>query len=430
LTVHAPTAGERALSAATAPAGGWSAALREVLADPTRPELVYQPIIDLRRGIVAGYEALARFGGATPFPPDQWFAHADELGVGARLEARVVAAALVARQTLPADCFLSVNVSPHLLTEPEVADLLLGHGDLNRVVLELTEHVPVEDFVRLNALLDRLRAAGAAIALDDAGSGYSGLQQLALIRPQFVKLDRALVDHADRDEAKLALAELLGTYAGRLDAWLLVEGIERPEELEAFVRLGVPLAQGFLLARPGPAWPVLDVEMGARLRALTERARGAHRVAALVEMVPTVLGEDADGASAGVVAAHAAFAADPGLDVVVVVDDDGHPVHLVRPGLRLDDPGGTAQVVPVTLKVRPEAELAEVATRAMTRVSARRFDPVLCVDRGGRLLGLVRPERMTLRLAELHDTPRPDEVPVALNPEPVPMPALVPGGQL
>jgi hypothetical protein len=90
----------------------------------------------------------------------------------------------------------------------------------------------VADTGPLLGLLERLRAAGASVALDDAGSGYSGLQQLAL-------------------------AELLGSYAGRLDAWLLVEGIEGREELEAFVRLGVPLAQGFLLAEPGPGWPTL-----------------------------------------------------------------------------------------------------------------------------------------------------------------------------
>ncbi|MGY1748892.1 EAL domain-containing protein [Modestobacter sp. SYSU DS0511] len=252
--------------AGAAPDGGWAAALAAVLADPAQPALVFQPIVDLRRGVVAGYEALSRFPAAPGIGPDRWFAMADELGLGARLEGRVVAAALRAREDLPEGCFLSVNVSPHLLTEPEVADGLLSAPDLGRLVLELTEHVPVGDHQRLTALLSRLRVAGAAIALDDAGSGYSGLQQLALLRPQFVKLDRALVDHADRDEAKLALAELLGTYAGRLDAWLLVEGIERPEELAAFVRLGVPLAQGYLLARPAPGWSQVDPGVAELLR--------------------------------------------------------------------------------------------------------------------------------------------------------------------
>ncbi|MCZ2810158.1 EAL domain-containing protein [Modestobacter sp. VKM Ac-2979] len=391
------------------PAGGWRAALDAVLADPAQPRLVFQPIVDLRRGVVAGYEALSRFDGPAGCGPDRWFAMADKLGVGARLEARVVAAALRARADLPPHRFLSVNVSPHLLTEPELADLLLSAHDLSGLVLELTEHVPVEDTGPLVELLDRLRAVGAAIALDDAGSGYSGLQQLALLRPDFVKLDRALVDHADRDEAKLALAELLGTYAGRLDAWLLVEGIERPEELEAFVRLGVPLAQGYLLARPGPGWPELDPGVADRLRVLASRAALVDQVAPLPEVAPSVRSADPAGDPAALTAAEALLAADPGLDVVVAVDDLACPVYLVRAGLRHGDPG--LQIVPISLRVRPSAPLAEVATRAMTRVAARRFDPVLCVDEVGRLLGLVRPERMTLRLAELHRGPAPADVP-------------------
>jgi EAL domain-containing protein (putative c-di-GMP-specific phosphodiesterase class I) len=393
---------------APVPAGGWAAALAAVLADPAQPRLVFQPIVDLRRAVVAGYEALSRFDGPPGVGPDRWFAMADQLGLGAQLEARVVAAALVARCDLPANCFLSVNVSPHLLTRPELADLLLAADDLTGLVLELTEHVAVDDTESLVALLDRLRAAGVSVALDDAGSGYSGLQQLAQFRPDFVKLDRALVDHADRDEAKLALAELLGSYAGRLDAWLLVEGIERPEELEAFVRLGVPLAQGFLLAEPGPGWPVLVPEVAASLRALAARASQVNQVAPLLEAVPAVPAGDPGTVLAAV---RAVVAQDPGRDVVVVVDDRGCPVHLVRPALRYGDGEGELTVVPLSLRVRPSAALVEVATRAMTRVAARRFDPVLCVDEVGRLLGLVRPERMTLRLAELYSGGVPGDVP-------------------
>ncbi|MCZ2804399.1 EAL domain-containing protein [Modestobacter sp. VKM Ac-2983] len=412
--------------AAPTPVGGWAAALDAVLADPAQPRLVFQPIVDLRRGVVAGYEALSRFDGPAGCGPDRWFAMADVLGFGPRLEARVVAAALRVRADLPPHRFLSVNISPHLLTEPELADLLLAEDDLSGLVLELTEHVPVEDTGPLLRLLDRLRAVGAAIALDDAGSGYSGLQQLALLRPDFVKLDRALVDHADRDEAKLALAELLGTYAGRLDAWLLVEGIERPEELEAFVRLGVPLAQGYLLAEPGPGWPELRPGVSERLQAMAAGSAAVDQVAALVEVVPTVRSGDPAGDPAALTAAADLLAADPGLDLVVAVDDLGCPVHLIRPGSRDDEPGTDVQLMPVSLRVRPAAQLVDVATRAMTRVAARRFDPVLCVDELGRLLGLVRAERMTLRLAELYGGA--DVAPTRPVPGPAPAEPLLTSG--
>ncbi|OMQ14504.1 hypothetical protein A7K94_0216175, partial [Modestobacter sp. VKM Ac-2676] len=142
----------------------------------------------------------------------------------------------------------------------------------------------------------------------------------------------------------------------------------------------------------------------------------ADAVGSLVETVPAVTVGDLAGDPAGELAVDLAgarerFDADAGLDVVVTVDSAGCPTHLVRPSLRDGDPTGELQVVPVSLRVRPAASVVEVATRAMTRVTARRFDPVLCVDDGGRLLGLVRPERMTLRLAALQGGASPADVP-------------------
>src|SRR5439155_24191740 len=111
---------------------------------------------------------------------------------------------------LPANTFLTVNVSPHLLGTDPVQDALARRPDLRRVVVELTEHTPVDDLSALHGQTEALRERGALIALDDAGTGYSGLQQMAELRPQLVKLDRALVSDADTDPVRVALAEMVG----------------------------------------------------------------------------------------------------------------------------------------------------------------------------------------------------------------------------
>jgi hypothetical protein len=148
-------------------------------------------------------------------------------------------------------------------------------------------------------------------------------------------------------------------------------------------------------------------------------------VAPLVEAVATVpLAEP----GAVLDAVRALLAEDPGRDVVVVVDDRGCPVHLVRAGLRDGDRDDDLRAIPLSLRVRPSASLVEVVTRAMTRLAARRFDPVLCVDDTGRLLGLVRPERMTLRLAELHSGAPPVDVPDQPSLSPVPSGEPYPSG--
>ncbi|MDT5025091.1 MAG: hypothetical protein QOE61_1517, partial [Micromonosporaceae bacterium] len=264
----------------------WPKLIRGILSKPARLELVFQPIVSLAEAEIVGYEALARFPGSTPVSPDRWFAAADELGLGAELESVVVSRCLELRTSLPPNCFLTVNVSPHLLTEPALANVLLSAGDLAPLVLELTEHQAVQDLRPLVSLRDVLAERGAFIALDDAGSGYSGLHQIATLRPHLIKLDRVLVADIDRDEIKLALAELLGQFASRLDAWLLAEGVETWGELEAFLRLGVPLGQGYLLGRPGAPWAELDPLIASRLRASNARVHLTEQVASLVESVP------------------------------------------------------------------------------------------------------------------------------------------------
>src|SRR5215218_564767 len=343
---------------------------RPLLADPDDLTLVFQPIVDLAAATVAGYEALARFPGAAG--PDVWFAAAAEAGIAAELEALAIHKALAAVPDLPADTFLTVNVSPHILGSAPVQAALATRPDLRRVVVELTEHTPVHDLEVLRRQCDELRVRGALIALDDAGSGYSGLQQLAALRPQVVKLDRALVSDADTDPVRVALAEMLGEFAGRIDAWLLAEGIETPAELAAFAQLGVPLAQGWLLGRPSPGFAPLSAETTELIRAQVARARLVDSIASLLRPVRQVP------------AADEAL----GIPPAVLTGPLGEPVALL-----LGDPR-TAEVytAPVSLRVHPFDDVRETLRRALTRAPAQRFDPVLCTDPTGSVLGMVRVE--------------------------------------
>ncbi len=361
----------------------WPTLVGGVLTDPDRLTLLFQPIVALREATIVGYEALARFAGQPGLTPDRWFAAADALGCGAELEALVVVRCLALRSELPPDCFLTVNVSPHLLTEPALADPLLAAGDLTPLVLELTEHQQINDLRGLLHLRDRLTDRGALLALDDAGSGYSGLQQMTRLRPHLIKLDRALVEDADADETKLALVELLGEFAGRMDAWLLAEGVETWAELEAFLRLKVPLAQGFLLGRPAPPWAPLDPVLAQRLRAMAARTQLTEHIASLVETAPDeTLGLRDD-------------------QVGLRLDRSGRPLAVLIPRRREGDQGKGHRVAPVSLRVPASAAVVEVARRLVARPARCRFDPVVCVDERGRAVGVVRLERVLLRLVDL-----------------------------
>lgn len=353
---------------------------------PGRLATHYQPIIDVRRGTVVGYEALTRFNAlpiaGTGESTESWFDAARELGLSAPLEAAALCAALSRRERLPGNTFLTVNLGPEVIATPEVREVLAQQRTLAGLVVELTEQTRVESYAGLEPALDQLRARGAMIAIDDAGSGYAGLQHLLSIRPSFIKLDRALVCGVDTDEAKRALVEMMGTLASRLDAWLLAEGVETATELDTLARMGVPLVQGYHLARPSPTWAGIDPDTSLRLVTL-DREQDSATLRPMVQWAPTCQ--------------DPALATDclklDGATMVVVLNDHGCPSMTM-------DGAGIFTAVRDGLCLNVDTPVAAAARRAITRPRGARFDPLLCIDNAGRYVGVVPMERVVERLSQ------------------------------
>ena len=216
--------------------------------------MVYQPIVDLHSGATVGVEALARFDCEPHRPPNEWFDEAASVGRGSDLELAAVRAALSQYTRLPSGVFMSVNVSPATATAPELARLLRTvPGD--RVILELTEHTHIADYHALLAALADLRRHGVRVAVDDVGAGYSSLRHVLRLQPDMLKLDIALTRGIHTDPARRALSTALVTFAREIDATLIAEGIETPEELATLRTLNIPWGQGYHLARPRPVLP-------------------------------------------------------------------------------------------------------------------------------------------------------------------------------
>ena len=218
------------------------------------PTMVFQPILQTTTGALLGVEALARFpsrSAAEPVrPPDQWFAEAAGAGLGTALELTAVRTAIANLHRIPAPLFLAVNVSPETVASAELISLVAGPAE--RIVVELTEHVPIEDYPRVLERLAELRALGVRIAVDDTGSGYAGLSMLVRVAPDIIKLDRELVAGITRDPCRRALASALVAFSCDIGATLLAEGIEDAAELDLLRRLGVQWGQGYHLGRPAP----------------------------------------------------------------------------------------------------------------------------------------------------------------------------------
>ncbi len=225
--------------------GAEEARLRQVLAG-REFHIVFQPIVDLETRDVVGHEALTRFSDQTP--PDIRFADATRLGLGDDFELAAILLAIKESARLPADTFLSLNVSPAVaLASSEPLQAALNGVD-RQIVLELTEHVPIADYTQLRAAIAGL--GNVQIAVDDAGAGYASLRHILELRAAFAKLDISLVRDIDQDDLRQAMAAGIQYYAMRTGCSLIAEGVETDEEATTLLALGVDLGQGYLFGRP------------------------------------------------------------------------------------------------------------------------------------------------------------------------------------
>jgi EAL domain-containing protein (putative c-di-GMP-specific phosphodiesterase class I)/DNA-binding NarL/FixJ family response regulator len=220
-------------------------------------DTVFQPIVDLVDGHVVGVEALTRFMTRPRRSPETWFAEASNHGLLPQLELAAAGRALDQVERIPADVYVSVNVSPETLCSPQLPRLL-GGVPARRIVLELTERSPIVDHEEAAGCLATLRAMGSRLAIDDVGRGFSGLGRVAELSPELLKIDRSLVGSVDTDRAKRGLVERLTSFAEEVGMEVVAEGIETEAELETLRTLGVGTGQGFLLGRPGPIPPMVN----------------------------------------------------------------------------------------------------------------------------------------------------------------------------
>lgn len=232
-------------------------------------EVLLQPIVRADDLTVVGYEALSRF----PHTDDveAAFAHAHEVGYGDRLEAAAVRRALALTGRLPGTA-LYVNVSEAAMrSELFWAEL---PADLSDVVVELHEARHGLDDDALGEYLDRFRRRGAEIGLDDVGNRPSDLPRIVTMRPDVVKIDRALVRGAHLRPGSAEVIRVITEFAAERGATVVVEGVETESELGVVRASGATLVQGNFLGRPGRDYAdVPEQPSGGGLAPATSRAR-------------------------------------------------------------------------------------------------------------------------------------------------------------
>lgn len=231
--------------------------------------MAFQPIVDAGCGEVFAYEALVR--GTHGQGALHILSSVDESDrFGFDQQCRLAAIRLASRLGLAdsGTAALSINFLPNAVREPSACTeaTLAAASQLafpaDRIILEFTEGEAIEDHVHLGRIIDAYRRLGFRTAIDDFGSGYSGLTLLAKFQPDIIKLDMELVRGVDADRVRRTIVGSIQRMCEDLGIVLVAEGIETQGEYQALRDLGVDLLQGFLFARPqvealpAPAWPV------------------------------------------------------------------------------------------------------------------------------------------------------------------------------
>lgn len=226
-----------------------------VLSDGVRT--VFQPIVELDSGEVHGFEALARGPRGTDLDnPLALFDLATKTDLLFELDQVCRRDSVRRAETLSPPYKLFINTLPFSIRDPHfrgkfLLDLLDGsklHPE--RIVLEVTETFAIEDYT---AYLEEMRYfsdMGFLTAIDDMGAGYSGLERVVHLRPNYLKLDMYMVRDIDKSAIKRDIMQAFCSMANKIEAKVVAEGVETREELETVREIGVNYVQGFLLARP------------------------------------------------------------------------------------------------------------------------------------------------------------------------------------
>lgn len=213
--------------------------------------IAFQPIVSSAQNGVFGYEALMRSDDPVLRSPLDMLAAAEQLGRTVELDHHVLE--LVAKCALdaPPDSLLFVNLHPATIVDPFL------YNDENaltpissRVVLEITERSSIEKFPLVEDKLAALRELGFRLAVDDLGTGYSGLTCLVRFKPEFVKYDRELIDGLHASNTRTKLVATLEQLCREIGIRTIAEGIETAEDRDALVAIGCDLLQGYLFGKP------------------------------------------------------------------------------------------------------------------------------------------------------------------------------------
>jgi diguanylate cyclase (GGDEF)-like protein len=384
-------------------------------------EMHYMPIVSLRDAEPLGWEALARGPQNTPFhSPATLFSYAEETDMVFRLEHICRKRALEQLRYLKPNQKLFINIDPRAIDDPyllrgEVFELLEQY-ELNphNIVLEITERHAITNYMVFRKIIEEYRKKGYLVAVDDAGAGYSSLESITEIYPDYIKLDMSLIRSIDVDSIKQALLETFVQFADKVKCKIIAEGIETERELETLIELGVPYGQGYYLGRPARGMAQVSGRAMNVIRTMQEKrtAREPVPLGLTPDMTEILSKTVCVDKHTRVRRVHQIFEQNQRIESVVVLED-GKPIGLVMRFQLYKILGGPYGIAlyyerPIShimntnpLTAKKDDTIDEVAKRAMARDAYHLYDVVIITGEEEEYVGIITVQSLLDKLASI-----------------------------
>jgi len=217
----------------------------------------YQPILALKERTVLGFEALSRGPRVSGLETaDALFGAADRHHLHIELDRLCRRRALLSSGRIPSTAKIFVNTLPATVRDPEFRGRALidfldkAQVSPDRIVLEITEKLVIENYHLFREAMAYFTDLGMSFAVDDVGAGYSGLESIARLKPQFLKIDMALVRDVHASLVNREMVKAIIAMGEGIGSTVIAEGIQTDDEANALQKMGIDWGQGYLLARP------------------------------------------------------------------------------------------------------------------------------------------------------------------------------------
>jgi diguanylate cyclase (GGDEF)-like protein len=378
---------------------------------------VVQPIVSLKTGIPLGWETLVRGPEGSRFhSPGHLFSFAQKTGSSFQLESLCRRQAIERLSFLQPSEKLFINLDARSIDDPFLLRgqvfKKLEEYQLNphNVVFEITERHAIKNFASFRTIIQEYRKKGYLIAVDDAGAGYSSLEAIAEIYPDYIKLDMALIRNIDSDPVKQALVETFVQFANKVKCRIIGEGIETENELEVLAKLGVDYGQGFFLGRPEREQALVSEQAINKLRQLREERNPINVDEAANKIGDIVMSTVCVNQDTLVREVHHIFERNTRIDSIVVLEDKV-PKGLIMRFQLYKVLGGQYGIAlyyekPVSqlmnhspLIVERGENIEHVAKLAMERQSFHLYDVIIVTEKG-KYLGVVSVQSLLDMLAK------------------------------